>query len=117
MDWAHQHWRPMLDGFSGSDPRVMAAACTDVNGYLPTHLTEHSRNPTGDVQHDTKYCRNGRILFDELDRKAKVSQAPYMMAVYRQEGDGQEYRVVRNVYIPLIIDGRRWGDFELAYSL
>lgn len=117
MSWAHQHWRPMLDGFSGSDPRVMAAACTDVNGYLPTHLTAHSRNPTGDLQHDTKYCRNGRILFDELDQKAKASQAPYMMAVYRQEGDGQDYRVVRNVYIPLIIDGRRWGDFELAYSL
>lgn len=39
-----------------------------------------------------------------------------MMAVYRQEGDGQTYQVVRNVYVPLVINGRRWGDFELAYS-
>ena len=51
-----------------------------------------------------------------IDRKAKVSTAPYMMAVYRQEGDGREYQVVRNVYVPLIINGRRWGDFEVAYS-
>jgi hypothetical protein len=24
---------------------------------------------------------------------------------------------VRNVYVPLVVDGRRWGDLELAYSL
>jgi methyl-accepting chemotaxis protein len=24
--------------------------------------------------------------------------------------------VVRNVYVPLVLGGRRWGDFELAYS-
>ena len=40
-----------------------------------------------------------------------------MMAVYRQEGDGRTYEIVRNVYVPLVIDGRRWGDFELAYVL
>ena len=39
-----------------------------------------------------------------------------MCAVYRQEGDGQQYRVVRNVYVPVYIKGRRWGDFEIAYS-
>ena len=39
-----------------------------------------------------------------------------MMAVYRQEGDGQTYHVVRNVYVPIYIDGKRWGDFEIAYK-
>jgi methyl-accepting chemotaxis protein len=39
-----------------------------------------------------------------------------MMAVYRQEDDGASYVVVRNVYVPLVLGGRRWGDFELAYS-
>jgi len=55
-------------------------------------------------------------MFDTIDRKAKASTAPYMMAVYRQEGDGNTYVVVRNVYVPLVIGGRRWGDVELAYS-
>lgn len=115
-DWAHEHWRPFLDERKASDDRILAAACTDMEGFLPTHLTERSREPTGDVTHDTQYCRNGRKIFDPIDRKAKRSTAPYMMAVYRQEGDGKNYIVVRNVYIPLIINGRRWGDFELAYS-
>ena len=115
-DWAHAEWRPFLDRARASDPRVLAAACTDMNGFLPTHLTDRSRTPTGDVNHDTQFCRNGRIMLEAIDRKAKVSNALYMMAVYRQEGDGQTYHVVRNVYVPLTIGGRRWGDFELAYS-
>lgn len=115
-DWAHREWRPFLDAAKAGDARVLAAACTDMNGFLPTHLTDRSRRPTGDLAHDTQYCRNGRIMLEAIDRKAKASHAPYMMAVYRQEGDGETYQVVRNVYVPLVINGRRWGDFELAYS-
>jgi methyl-accepting chemotaxis protein len=115
-DWADAEWRPFLDRAKAADARVLAAACTDMNGFLPTHLTERSRKPTGDLGHDTQFCRNGRIMLAAIDRKAKASQAPYMMAVYRQEGDGHSYVVVRNVYVPLVIGGRRWGDFELAYS-
>ena len=115
-DWADEAWRPLLDKAKASDRRVMAAACTDMKGFLPTHLTECSRQPIGEVTHDTAYCRNGRILFDAIDQKSKLSNAPYMMAVYHQEGDGKKYRVVRNVYIPLYVRGRRWGDFELAYT-
>lgn len=115
-DWADAQWRPFLDRAKASDSRVLAAACTDMNGFLPTHISERSRRPTGDLEHDTLFCRNGRIMLEAIDRKAKISHQSYMMAVYRQEADGQSYVVVRNVYVPLIIGGRRWGDFELAYS-
>jgi len=116
MPWANRCWRPVYDRIVASDPQIMAVACTDMNGHLPAHLSEFSREPTGDKAHDTKHCRNGRIILDAIDRKAKESRAPYMMAVYRQEGDGRSYKVVRNVYVPLEIAGRRWGDLELAYS-
>lgn len=116
-DWAMKHWQPKLDSAKASHEAIIAVACTDLNGYLPTHLSEMSREPTGDIAHDTKYCRNGRIMLYPIDRKAKASKAPYMMAVYRQEDDGTKYRVVRNVYVPVYINGRRWGDFEIAYSL
>ncbi|AWW74736.1 chemotaxis protein [Erythrobacter sp. KY5] len=114
--WADRNLRPILDSVKKSDTNIIATTCTDTKGYLPTHLTEMSREPTGDVAHDTKFCRNGRILWGPMDRKAKVSTAPFMMGVYRQEGDGTTYQVVRNVYIPIYINGRRWGDYEIAYS-
>lgn len=115
-DWAHANWRHKLDAVTASDTRIIAAACTDQLGYLPTHLTRHSQEPTGDLKHDTQFCRNGRILYDAIDQRAKRSQADFMMAVYRQEGDGKTYRVVRNVFVPMTIAGRRWGDFEVAYA-
>ena len=115
-DWAHANWRFKLDAVAASDPRIMAAACTDQQGWLPTHLTKHSQAPTGDVTQDTQFCRNGRLMFYAIDQRAKKSTAPFMMAVYRQEGDGRTYRVVRNVYVPMYINGRRWGDFEVAYT-
>ena len=116
-DWADREWRPLLDRIAGSHPAIMAAACTDMEGFLPTHLTRFSQAPTGDLAHDTRHCRNGRKILDPIDEKAKRSSAPFMMAVYRQEGDGRAYKVVRNVYLPLVFEGRRWGDLELAYSL
>ena len=116
-DWADAHWRPLNDAVSNSGRPVIMCSQSDTNGFLPTHVTEHSRAPTGDLTHDTKHCRNGRIMLYTIDKKAKKQTDPYMMAVYRQEGDGRNYLVVRNVYVPLFINGRRWGDFELAYSL
>lgn len=116
-DWAHAHWRPILDEIARFDPRVISTACTSREGYLPTHLTEFSREPTGDVAHDTKYCRNGRRFYDAVDAKAKASDEPFFMAVYRREGDGSYYDVVRNVYVPLHFSGKRWGDLEISYRM
>lgn len=116
-DWADANWRPIFDRASTCHPSVIMSSAADMNGFLPTHVALHSRAPTGDLAHDTKYCRNGRIILDDIDKEAKRSTAPYFMAVYRQEGDGINYVVVRNVYTPLIINGRRWGDLEMAYRL
>lgn len=115
--WADANLRPLLDELKASDSSIIGVICSDTKGYLPTHLTEMSREPTGDITHDTKHCRNGRIILEPIDQKAKESTAPYMMCVYRQEGDGTNYRIVRNVYIPVYINGRRWGDCEIAYSV
>lgn len=116
-DWAHAYWQPMLDEISRFDERVISTACTSREGYLPTHLSMYSRAPTGDVAHDTRYCRNGRRFFDTVDAKAKASDEPFFMAVYRREGDGSYYDVVRNVYVPLHFRGQRWGDLEISYRL
>lgn len=115
--WADGNWRPLLDEMKNADPAITAVVCSDINGFLPTHRTERSRKPTGDKAHDDAFCRNGRISIGPMTIKAKQSDDAYQMAVYRHVGDGQSYAIVRNVYVPLIIEGRRWGDVELAYCL
>ncbi|WP_428028407.1 methyl-accepting chemotaxis protein [Altererythrobacter sp.] len=115
-DWADANWRPLNDMVVAQGGAIMMCSQADMNGFLPTHITDRSRKPTGELAHDTTYCRNGRIMLEGVDVAAKKSTDAYMMAVYRQEGDGKNYVIVRNVYVPLVINGQRWGDFELAYS-
>lgn len=117
-DWAERNWQPVLESVKAMDPdAIMSVVCSSSKGFLPVHLREYSRPPIGDLAHDTKYCRNGRVLFEGCDIMAKESEKDYIMAVYRHEGDGKTYKVVRNVYVPLRINGRRWGDLEIAYMI
>ena len=38
-----------------------------------------------------------------------------MLATYGMNLGGGRYLPVKNVFVPLWINGRRWGNFELAY--
>ena len=107
----------MLDKVKASDPHIIATVCDDRNGFLPTHLSERSRKPTGNYTHDLQYCRNGRMIFNAIDKRIKSGNQPFSMAVYRYEGDGSQYRVVRLASVPIVINGRRWGDYEISYVL
>lgn len=115
--FADMYWRPELDRIGRSDPCIISTACTDRNGYLPTHTSEYSRTPTGDPNHDAAYCRNRRILSDATDLIAKSSVKPFHVAVYRRESEDGGFHVVRNVYVPFFIGGKRWGDLEVAYRV
>lgn len=116
--WSEQQWQPLLEEARAHFPEaILSVVCSSSTGFLPTHLKQYSQAPNDDLAHDTKYCRNGRQLFDGVDVPAKASEQDYFMAVYRHEGDGQTYNIVRNVYVPLRINGQRWGDFEIAYVI
>lgn len=116
-EFADFTWRPELDRIITRDPRIVSSAATDINGYLPTHTTRYSRAPNGDPVHDAANCRNRRILSDDTDLIAKASTKPFHVAVYRRESDGGGFHVVRNAYVPMVFDGRRWGDLEIAYRV
>jgi methyl-accepting chemotaxis protein len=115
--WAKAVWQPFLDSIKLQNAAVQSVVCSSKLGFLPTHLSAYSRNPTGEITHDTRYCRNGRILLDGIDHIAKKSDQDYMMGIYRHEGDGAQHQTVRNVYIPLRFNGERWGDLEIAYVI
>ena len=50
-DWADDNWRPVLDRIKASDSNIVATVCDDRNGFLPTHLSDRSRKPTGKYKH------------------------------------------------------------------
>jgi methyl-accepting chemotaxis protein len=55
-----------------------------------------------------------RILIDDTTRMALASDRPATLATNRMEL-GEKFIPVKNVFVPLWIKRRRWGNFELAY--
>jgi methyl-accepting chemotaxis protein len=112
--FADMHVRPILDMFKATDGRIIGSAIGDMNGYLPTHLSERSHPQGPDPVWNDEHCRNRRILIDDTTRNALLSDRPATLATYRMEL-GDRYIPVKNVFVPLFVKGRRWGNFELAY--
>jgi methyl-accepting chemotaxis protein len=114
-DWADRHIQPVIDRVTDSEAAIEGSVCSDINGYLPTHQSKRSKPPRpDDPEWNDRNCRNRRILADETTMRAVKSDAPFMMAVYQLDR-GNEALMVKNVFVPLWIKGRRWGNFEIAY--
>ncbi|MEO8546891.1 MAG: methyl-accepting chemotaxis protein [Sphingomicrobium sp.] len=113
-DAADKYVQPILDRTKRTDERIIGSAIGDSNGFLPTHLSERSQPPGPDPVWNDEHCRNKRIMIDDVTRNALLSNRPATLATYRMEL-GDKYIPVKNVFVPLFIKGRRWGNFELAY--
>jgi methyl-accepting chemotaxis protein len=113
-DAADKYVQPILDGTKRTDERIMGSAISDMNGYLPTHLSERSQPQGPDPVWNDEHCRNRRIMIDDVTRNALLSDRPATLATYRMEL-GDKFIPVKNVFVPLFIKGRRWGNYELAY--
>lgn len=115
-NWADIHWRPILDRAFGQSERISLAVCVDMSGFMPTHLSVRSKPPTGNPTIDAIHSRNGRMIDSAAERAARKNAKEFMMAVYRQDKEGGGYRIMRIVYIPLVFNGVRWGNFGFAYA-
>ena len=114
VPFADRMVRPLLDRW-GRDERIVGCAIVDMNGYLPTHLTERSHPQGADAVWNAEHCRNRRIFMDAQTRAALASEADFRLYTYRQPLGGGRYRAVKSLFVPLRIRGRRWGNCELAY--
>ncbi len=110
--------RPLLDATVAADPRIVGAVITDMNGYLPTHISARSHpQRADDPAWNSLNCRNKCNFMDEATARAVASDATFLLTTYSQDLGPHGYRTVRNVFVPLFIGGQRWGNFEVAYSI
>jgi methyl-accepting chemotaxis protein len=114
-NFADTRIRPILDRCMSEVPQLIAAAITDINGYLPTHISERSQPQGPDAAWNAEHCRNRRNFLDDTTRRAIESEKEAMLATYGMDLGGGRYLPVKNVFVPMWINGRRWGNFELAY--
>lgn len=113
--FADAHIRPILDRVREEDPMAIGSVVTDLNGYLPTHLSLRSQPQGRDVEWNNTWSRNRRILMDDATRRAIASEAPFMLNCYRMTLGKGEFLLLKSVFVPLRFNDRRWGNYEYAY--
>jgi methyl-accepting chemotaxis protein len=98
------------------EPRLIAAALTDINGYLPTHI-RIVRSPSGRTIPSGMPSIAATAATSSTTSPAAPSPAPRKRC-WRPTAwtwAGGKYLPVKNVFVPLFVNGRRYGNFELAY--
>jgi methyl-accepting chemotaxis protein len=117
-DFADRHIRPILDRYTHQHRAVVGCCLIDMNGYLPTHITERSQGQLpGQRLRNLEFARNRQIFMDSQTRRALDGDDAFFLFAYRQDlGEGR-FRALRSVFVPLRFRGRKWGLFEVGYQI
>lgn len=100
-----------------SNERIVFCACVDVNGYLPTHNEKFSQPQGDDPLWNAANSRNRRIFDDKVGLRAGQSTEPFLMQSYRRDMGGGKFAIMKDLSVPVYVQGRHWGALRLAYKV
>ena len=113
--FADRYIRPILDRASAENDKMIGCVVTDMNGYLPTHITLRSQPQRPDREWNASWSRHRRVIIDEATRRALACTRPYMHNCSRMFLGSGAQLPLKSVFVPLIFHGRRWGIYEHSY--
>jgi len=118
LDWADRALPPFQEAFLAKDPRMVFCAMIDRNGYLPVHnkIYSHPQRP-GDVAWNTANSRNRRIFNDPAGLAAGRNLRSYLIQSYARDMGNGNTIMMREIDVPVRVNGRHWGGFRTAYKL
>jgi methyl-accepting chemotaxis protein len=118
LDWADRALPAFQEAFLARDPRMVFCVMIDRNGYLPVHnkIYSHPQRP-GDVAWNTAHSRNRRIFNDTAGLAAGRNQRSYLIQSYARDMGNGKTVMMREIDVPIRVNGRHWGGFRTAYKL
>ena len=118
LDWADRALPPFQEAFLAKDARMAFCAMIDRNGYLPVHnkIYSHPQRP-GDVTWNTANSRNRRIFNDPAGLAAGRNLRAYLIQTYARDMGNGKMVMMREIDVPIRVNGRHWGGFRTAYRL
>src|SRR3981189_2868434 len=118
LDWADRALPAFQETFLAKDPRMAFCAMIDQNGYLPVHnkIYSHPRR-RGDVAWTTATSRNRRIFNDAAGLAAGRNLRAYLVQSYARDMGNGKTVMMREIDVPIRVNGRHWGGFRTAYKL
>src|SRR3954447_26965785 len=118
LHWAERALPDFQDAFLAKDPRMVFCAMIDRNGYLPVHnkIYSHPQRP-GDLAWNTANSRNRRIFNDKAGLAAGQNTRSYLIQSYARDMGNGKTIMMREIDVPIRVQGRHWGGFRTAYKL
>ena len=118
LNWADRALPPFQEAFLAKDPRMAFCVMIDRNGYLPVHNKIYSHpQRRGDVVWNTANSRNRRIFNDAAGLAAGRNQRSYLIQSYARDMGNGKTVMMREIDVPIRVNGRHWGGFRTAYKL
>jgi methyl-accepting chemotaxis protein len=118
MAWVERDLTDIQEQVHGMDPRLKFAAVVDRNGYLAMNnkycsLPQRKGDPAWNVTN----ARNRRFFNDAAGLAAARNTRTYFVQSYpRDMGNGVRVRM-REIDVPIRVNGKHWGNFRTAYVL
>lgn len=118
LEWAERSFPEIQEAVLAMDSSMKICAVVDRNGYLPVNNNYCSKpQRPGDAAWNAVNSRNRRIFSDEAGLAAARNTRSYLIQSYpRDVGNGKIVRM-REVDVPLRVNGKHWGAFRTAYVL
>ncbi|HXL31092.1 MAG TPA: methyl-accepting chemotaxis protein [Bradyrhizobium sp.] len=118
LDWADRALPPFQEAFLVRDPQMAFCVMIDRNGYLPVHNRIYSHpQRSGDVVWNTANSRNRRIFNDPAGLAAGRNLRSYLIQSYARDMGNGKTVMMREIDVPVRVNGRHWGGFRTAYKL
>lgn len=118
LDWADRALPDFQDKLLATDPRMAFCAAIDRNGYLPVHNGIYSKpQRPGDVAFNTANSRNRRIFNDPAGLAAGRNTRAYLIQSYARDMGNGTTVMMREIDVPIRVNGKHWGGFRTAYKL
>lgn len=118
LDWADRALPTFQEAFLAKEPRMAFCAMVDRNGFLPVHnkIYSHPQRP-GDAAWNTANSRNRRIFNDPAGLAAAHNLRSYLIQSYARDMGNGITVMMREIDVPIRVQGRHWGGFRTAYKL
>jgi len=118
LDWAGRALPEIQEAVLARDARAAFCATIDRNGYLPVHNKIYSQpQRKGDTAWNTANSRNRRIFNDPAGLAAGRNTRSYLIQSYARDMGNGKTVMMREIDVPIRVNGRHWGGFRTAYKI
>ncbi|MGH8809898.1 MAG: methyl-accepting chemotaxis protein [Noviherbaspirillum sp.] len=97
-------------------PKVAFGVAIDRKGYIPTHNRKYSKQPGADPVWNQANCRNRRFFNGRTEKAAVESKSRFLLQTYRRDMGGGNHVVMKDLSVPIDVNGRRWGALRIGYQ-